>query len=84
MRGRRAFRVRLPALSGRSPAVTSNIRIGEGKKIFFFEKKKQKTFIRFGFGLSGNAQPRRVKVFWFFFSKQNGFLSPAAPAPRSG
>jgi len=30
------------------------------KKNFFFEKKKQKTFIRFGFGFSGWAQPRPV------------------------
>jgi hypothetical protein len=42
-----------------------------GSKVFFFEKKKQKTFIRSGCGLSGQAQPRLVKVFWFFFSKKN-------------
>jgi len=31
---------------GRSP-------MRSGRKNFFFEKKKQKTFIRFGFGFSG-------------------------------
>jgi len=52
--------------------VTSAI-VDEGKQ-FFFEKKNQKTFIRFGLGLSGEAQPRLAKVFWFFFSKKNGLL----------
>jgi len=33
-------------------------RLGETqRKNFFFEKKKQKTFVCFGFGLSGWAQP---------------------------
>jgi hypothetical protein len=36
-----------------------------GRKAFFFEKKKQKTFTYFGFGLSGYAQPRLVKFFGF-------------------
>jgi hypothetical protein len=50
-----------------------------GGKHFFFEKKKQKTFVRFGFGLSGEDRPRLAKVFWFFFSKKNRFLpSPIA------
>ncbi len=31
-----------------------------------------------GFGLSGWARPGLVKVFWFFFSKKNGFLPSAA------
>jgi hypothetical protein len=44
-----------------------------GRKDFFFEKKKQKTFVCFGCGLSGEARPRLVKVFWFFFSKKNCF-----------
>jgi hypothetical protein len=44
-------------------------------KDFFFEKKKQKTFDYFGCGLSGWAQPRLAKVFWFFFSKKNRFLT---------
>jgi hypothetical protein len=51
----------------------------EGKKDFFFEKKKQKTF-----SLSlclpdvtcvTLRGTKRVKVFWFFFSKKNIFLS---------
>jgi hypothetical protein len=40
----------------------------------FFWKKEAKTFVHFGFGLSGWAQPSFAKVFWFFFSKKNGFL----------
>jgi hypothetical protein len=57
---------------------------GKGKH-FFFEKKKQKTFV-----LSPLPQIRdpgddtsevKLKVFWFFFSKKNCFLpSPACPA----
>jgi hypothetical protein len=43
-------------------------------KVFFFEKKKQKTLGYFGCGLSGYHEPRLVKVFWFFFSKKNFFL----------
>jgi hypothetical protein len=46
-----------------------------GGKAVFFEKKQQKTFGAFGFGLCGKAQPRLAKVFWFFFSKKNCFLS---------
>jgi hypothetical protein len=48
---------------------------------FFFEKKKQKTFVHLGFGLPGKAQPRFVKVFWFFFSKKNRFLLPSPKHP---
>jgi hypothetical protein len=46
----------------------------QGRKACFFEKKQQKTFDHFGFGLSGLAQPSFAKVFWFFFSKKNCFL----------
>jgi hypothetical protein len=45
-----------------------------GSKAFFLEKKKQKTFGRFGFGAAGDARPRGSKVFWFFFSKKNRLL----------
>jgi len=45
-----------------------------GRKVFFFEKKKQKTFVRVGFGFTGWAKPKGTKVFWFFFSKKNRFL----------
>jgi hypothetical protein len=51
--------------------VVANLAEGEH---FFFEKKKQKTFGRFGFGLSGTAQHGIAKVFWFFFSKKNCFF----------
>jgi hypothetical protein len=44
------------------------------RKHFFFEKKKQKTF---GFlnALAGANETQETKVFWFFFSKKNIFLS---------
>ena len=46
----------------------------EIRKVFFFEKKKQKTFVR-----SGRAFPRSrsqdAKVFWFFFSEKNALAS---------
>jgi hypothetical protein len=45
-------------------------------KVCFFEKKQQKTFVPFGCGLPGKAQPGPAKVFWFFFSKKNRFLWP--------
>jgi hypothetical protein len=42
-------------------------------KNFFFEKKKQKTFMNVAEPLrTGAAQG--PKVFWFFFSKKNCFL----------
>ena len=46
----------------------------EGSKAFFFEKKKQKTFDS---AVADSLKTRRqgVKVFWFFFSKNNCFLS---------
>jgi hypothetical protein len=46
----------------------------EGRKDFFFEKKKQKTFGRFGFGVAGIGSAQFAKVFWFFFSKKNCLL----------
>jgi hypothetical protein len=46
----------------------------EGRKHFFFEKKKQKTFDCFGFGVSGWSEGRQVRVFCCFFSKKKGFL----------
>jgi len=53
-------------------------------KVSVFEKKKQKNFFSCGFGLSGKAQPRLVKVFWFFFSKKNCFLAAAPPWAGEG
>jgi hypothetical protein len=37
-------------------------------------KKEAKNSGSIGFGLSAEAQPEFVKVFWFFFSKKNRFL----------
>jgi hypothetical protein len=37
-------------------------------------KKEAKNSCLIGFGLSAEAQPECVKVFWFFFSKKNRFL----------
>jgi hypothetical protein len=47
----------------------------EGSKNFFFEKKKQKTFIKLGCGRSMAAGLRKSKVFCFFFSKKKFLLS---------
>jgi hypothetical protein len=47
-------------------------RLGEGKD-FFFEKKKQKTFV-------GLSRTRLTKVFWSFFSKKD-CLPCLAPQP---
>jgi hypothetical protein len=48
---------------------------GAGRsKVFFFEKKKQKTFDPLGFGLSGWSEREVAKVFWCCFSKKNRFL----------
>jgi hypothetical protein len=43
------------------------------RKVFFFEKKKQKTFIHWHARCVWRL-PKRAKVFWFFFSKKNFFL----------
>jgi len=45
----------------------------ESRKVFFFEKKKQKTFVRCR-GLVTGVR-KKAKVFWFFFSKKNALLS---------
>jgi hypothetical protein len=45
----------------------------EGKKAFFFEEKKQKTFKSLS-RTSPAAYAEETKVFWFFFSKKNCFL----------
>jgi hypothetical protein len=37
-------------------------------------KKRSKKLLLNGFGLSAEAQPEFIKVFWFFFSKKNRFL----------
>jgi hypothetical protein len=37
------------------------------------KKKAAKNSCSSGFGLSAEAQPEFVEVFWFFFSKKNRF-----------
>jgi hypothetical protein len=54
------------------------------RKVFFFEKKNQKTFAHID-SESDPAAGARLrspgeKVFWFFFSKKNIFL-PFTPPP---
>jgi hypothetical protein len=43
------------------------------RKVFFSEEKKQKTFDLWRGG-SPDYVRQSAKVFWFFFSKKNGFL----------
>jgi hypothetical protein len=43
-------------------------------RVFFFEKKKQKTFDPFGFGLPGKARPSSQKFFGSFFQKRTAFF----------
>jgi hypothetical protein len=45
------------------------------RKVFFSEEKKQKTFVRWRVGSPGPTR-QSPKVFWFFFSKENCFLTP--------
>jgi hypothetical protein len=45
-----------------------------GRKVFFFEKKKQKTFADPGRAYPDRPKPKRTKVFCFFFSKKKCFL----------
>jgi hypothetical protein len=48
-------------------------RAGEEKR-FFFEKKNQKTFIRWSLAPRPvRLRTKWIKVFWFFFSKKNRF-----------
>jgi hypothetical protein len=54
-----------------------------GRKAFFFEKKKQKTFDYLACGLSGSSEARRAKVFCFFFSKKKSFI-PFGPRTSEG
>jgi hypothetical protein len=44
----------------------------KASKRFFFEKKKQKTFVKLGHG-RGNRHGWGPKVFCFFFSKKKRF-----------
>jgi hypothetical protein len=42
----------------------------------FFEKKAAKKLLLIGLRRCQSPWPRLTKVFWFFFSKKNCFLSP--------
>jgi hypothetical protein len=55
---------------GRRPAQALIERKG---KRFFFEKKKQKTFVMLS-RAGAAVRSIRSKVFWFFFSKRTCFL----------
>jgi hypothetical protein len=48
--------------------------VREGRKAFFFEKKKQKTF-GYWYSRLGSNGPRKQasKFFWFFFEKENPY-----------
>jgi hypothetical protein len=46
----------------------------EVSKRFFFEKKKQKTFIRLVAECVGSTERKWTKVFCFFFSKKKRLL----------
>jgi hypothetical protein len=48
-------------------------------KTLFSESKKQKTFAKAVAALSGGTR-QIAKVFWFFFSKKNCFLTPPLPS----
>jgi hypothetical protein len=55
------------------PKAVSTSAASSGQKqsqLFFFENKQQKTFVRLGFGFSGEAQPGVAKVFGCFSSEK--------------
>jgi hypothetical protein len=47
--------------------------MGHGRKDFFFEKEKQKTFTYLAAASPGEAQPRIQKFFGSFFQKRTAF-----------
>jgi hypothetical protein len=47
--------------------------VGEGRKAFFLERKKQRTF-DYGIRLAGYGATALVKVFCFFSSEKKAFL----------
>jgi len=53
------------------------------ERIFFFEKKKQKTFIHWAELYRRHAR-KCPKVFWFFFSKKNTFFLREKFPPNPG
>jgi hypothetical protein len=46
----------------------------KGRKDFFFEKKKQKTFAYLAAASPGESQPRIQKFFGSFFQKRTAFF----------
>jgi hypothetical protein len=55
---------------------TSNLVASGSEKDFFFEKKKQKTFINFSFAVS-----TKIQKFLVLFFKKEHFSSQLPPAP---
>jgi len=58
------------------------VKMEEGRKNFFFEKKKQKTFVLFCAGLLRQPRPKLTKSFLLLFFKKEvlaSFLPPPAP-----
>jgi hypothetical protein len=56
----------------------------EARKFFFFEKKKQKTFVHLADAVdTRSADTKLIKVFWFFFSKKNCSLTACLPFSAS-
>jgi hypothetical protein len=56
----------LPAAITRSPSPNES---PPGKQVFFFEKKKQKTFGRLSRAHPADTR-KGIKVFWLFFKKE--------------
>jgi hypothetical protein len=54
----------------------------EGRKHFFFEKKKQKTFDYFGFDSPGETEAEIAKFLGSFFQKRTAFC--CLPWPGAG
>jgi hypothetical protein len=47
--------------------------IGQGRKVFFFEKKKQKTFVCLAAAFPDQLSPDSQKFFGSFFQKRTSF-----------
>jgi anti-sigma regulatory factor (Ser/Thr protein kinase) len=66
--------VRMRAGGGMDSPASGRLALAPRRKHFFFEKKKQKTFEYFSFGLSGEAEAQKQKFFGSFFQKRTSFL----------
>jgi hypothetical protein len=69
----RKFLHHLIRIPGTKHAPGATLAARQVEKVFFFEKKKQKTFVRCR-GLLTGAR-KEAKVFCFFFSKKKAFLA---------